>query len=210
MPRQCVIVYSLQARRPGCTDETGDRMTARWVFRESFVDGAPDVPTGSRPSAIRVSQFKGGQPDDWYPRLSTYDRVDLGEVYPGVRVTLRAAGNNVEKLMQLSPESRASTIKIAVDGVESLSLDDQKRLRLQTGLGAIVFTAPVAYQTIDGVRKTVDVSYTLAENVYGFELGDHHPAHDVVIDPLLALALAQYRPRQWRADSRCDYSAASA
>jgi hypothetical protein len=112
--------------------------------------------------------------------------VDLGEVYPGIRVALKAAGNNVEKLLYVSPEAQASAIKIAVEGVEALALDDQRQLRLKTDLGEIVFTAPVAYQTIKGERHVVDVKYTLSDNSYGFELGDYQTDHEVIIDPLLA------------------------
>jgi hypothetical protein len=157
----------------------------RWAFRESFVKRNPSHPVGTNPSAVRVSQFKGFRRDGWHRSLSTYDRVDLGELYPGIRVELRAAGNNVEKLIYISPGAQASAVKIAVEGVEALTLDDHRRLVLKTGLGEIVFTSPVAYQMIGGERHAVDVSYTISGNAYGFELGDYRTDHELVIDPLL-------------------------
>jgi hypothetical protein len=177
------LVYSLQARRPG--DAGGDSVHARWVFRESFAGRTPSHPSGTDPSAIRVSWFKGSRPDGWYQFLSSYDRIDLGEVYPGICAALRAAGNNVEKLLYVSPGANASAIRIAVEGVEALALDERRRLVLKTGLGEIVFTAPEAYQTIGGERYAVEVSYTISDNTYGFELGDYRPDREVVIDPLL-------------------------
>jgi hypothetical protein len=168
------LVYSLQTKNAG------------WAFRESFVEGNPFRAVGADPSEIRVSQFKGSRPDGWFPQLRTYDRVELGQVYPGIRVELKAAGNNVEKLLHLSPGAQASAIKIAVEGVNALALDDRHQLLLKTGLGEIVFTAPVAYQTIDGERHAVGVRYTLLNDAYGFELGDYQTDHEVIIDPLLA------------------------
>ena len=47
------LVYSFQA-----TPREG-----RWAFRESFVERSPSHPVGTNPSAIRVSQFKGGRPE---------------------------------------------------------------------------------------------------------------------------------------------------
>jgi hypothetical protein len=180
------LVYSLQTRRPAGTDVEGEYVNARWAFRESFLKRNPSRPVGADPSAIQVSQFKGSQPSQWYERLRTYDRVELGEVYPGIHVALKAAGNNVEKLLYVSPGAQASAVKIAVKGVEALALDDQSRLVLKTGLGEIVFTAPTAYQTIEGEHHVVDVKYTLSGNTYGFELGDYQADREVIIDPLLA------------------------
>jgi hypothetical protein len=107
-------------------------------------------------------------------------------VYPGIRAVLRATGNNVEKLLHVAPGAQASLIRIAVEGVQGLELDGHRRLVLKTGLGGIVFTAPRAYQTINGERHPVDVKYTLSGTSYGFELGDYQADREVVIDPLLA------------------------
>lgn len=180
------LVYSLQTRSRGCADAPGEYTSTRWAFRESFLKGNSFHAVGADPSKIRVSQFKGSRPDEWFPQLRAYDRVELGQVYPGIRVSLKATGNNVEKLIFLSPGAKASAIKIAVEGVDALALDDQRQLLLKTGLGEIVFTAPVAYQTIDGERHAVDVRYTLLRDSYGFELGDYRMDHEVIIDPLLA------------------------
>ena len=146
----------------------------------------PGHPTGTESSAIRVSQFKGSNPTAWRQRLASYGRVDLGEVYPGIRVALRASGGNMEKLFYLAPGARVEEIRIAVDGVQGLALDEKSQLLLKTGLGDIAFTAPLAYQQIDGERQQVAVNYLLADGAYGFELGPYDPTRELVIDPLLA------------------------
>ena len=140
------LVYSI---RSGSTDQ------ARWSFRESFRGGTLSVPNGAAPSPIRITSFKG-DPDSWRT-LRSWDRVDLGEIYPGIRVSLKAGGHNVEKLLYLAPGADVSAVAIAVDGVDGMALDHRDRLVLQTGLGDIAFTAPVAWQTVDGRRRTVDV-----------------------------------------------------
>ena len=90
------LVYSLPAAGAGDAP-------LRWAFRESFRGAKSPHPRGADPSEIRVSHYKGYDPQGWYPRLETFDGVDLGELYPGVRVSLRAAGNNVEKLFRVAP-----------------------------------------------------------------------------------------------------------
>jgi len=178
------LVYSLAGHRAATS--AGEGPSARWVFRESFVGGQESHPTAAEPSAIRLSQYKGDSPAAWRHRLAGYDRVELGEVYLGIRVALRASGGNVEKLFYLAPGARVEDIRVVVDGVQGLAVDEKSRLLLNTGLGDIAFTAPLAYQQIDGERRQVAVNYVLADGAYGFALGAYDPTRELVIDPLLA------------------------
>ena len=184
------LVYSVM----GKAQQDINKRTAnlRWSFRESFINQKPSQPRGIAPSAIQVSQFKGNQPESWRQQLPVFNRVDLGEVYAGIRVALQATGNNVEKLFYVAPGAKVSDIKVAVEGVQDAAINSDGQLILKTGLGDVAFTAPVAYQEINGMRHTVAVNYALANNTsglnntYGFRLGDYNPAYEIVIDPLLA------------------------
>ena len=174
------LVYALPQVNRG-------EQSASWSFRESFIGRQPTEVRGNEPSSVRVSHFKGEDPNTWSPRLNTYDSVDLGELYQGIRVTLKASGNNVEKLFHIAPGGDADAIDIAIDGVESLAVNSHDQLVLATSIGDIVFTAPFAYQEFDGARRPVDVAYKLgADHHYGFTLGHYDHERLLVIDPLLA------------------------
>jgi hypothetical protein len=54
-----------------------------------------------------------------------------------------------------------------------------------TAEGDVRFTAPEAYQMLDGSRRSVSAAYDVHGNTYGFRLGPHDPTAPVVIDPLL-------------------------
>ncbi|MEA3274366.1 MAG: PKD domain-containing protein [Pseudomonadota bacterium] len=179
------LVYALpQYNRAGNGLE---RAAPVWAFRESFRGGKQPRPRGENASAVRVSHYKGDKPEDWRRGLATWNSLDLGEPYPGIRVTLRATGTNVEKLFHVAPGADASLIDIAIEGVNGLVIDENERLVLNTSLGDILFTAPVAYQQVDGEHRPVEVAYVLAENGhYGFSLGEYDRSRELVIDPLLA------------------------
>lgn len=57
-----------------------------------------------------------------------FDRITLGELYPGIRVSLKAAGNNVEKLLYVAPGAAPDAIKMDVDGVQSISINAHRQL----------------------------------------------------------------------------------
>jgi len=174
------LVYSLPQK-------TQKRARATWAFREAFAGARSTQAAGEDPSAVRVSQFKGPDPSQWRSRLATFDGIDLGELYPGIRVELRAAGNSVEKLFHVASGGDVDAIAVAVEGVDALAVNAGKELVLATSLGDIVFTAPEAYQVVDGTRRPVDAEYVLAGgNRYGFEVGDYDRGRELVIDPLLA------------------------
>src|SRR5262249_35598550 len=112
-----------------------------------------------------------------------YETVGLGEVWPGVRLSLQAHGNNVEKLFTVGPAADPARIRMRVAGARSLRVNEAGALVASTGLGEVTFIRPVAYQEHDGVRRTVAVAYRAKGRQYGFTLGAHDPTLPVVIDP---------------------------
>ena len=154
-----------------------------FVFKENFVNGKLN-PIGVEKSKTIVNYFIGNE-EDWRTNIPTFDVVDLGTVWNLIDVELKAHGNNIEKIFKVSPGGNVNDIKIDIDGITGLSIDNGL-LILETELGNISMTNPVAYQDINGVRTFVDVSYTINKNSYGFSVGHYDPNHTLIIDPLLA------------------------
>jgi hypothetical protein len=181
-----VLVYSF----PGLPEAGKDGHKAihkrgpGWVLTESLVDARPVV-RGDTPSATRVSRFIGNDPSHWQQSIPTFDRVALGEVWPGIEVALAARSNNVEKLFTVAPGADLRHIAIRLGGAERLELAADGALIAYTGNGPVSFTAPLAWQDIKGERRPVPVAYALAGDRYGFHLRDYDPVYPVVIDPLL-------------------------
>ena len=185
------IVYSLPARAmdPAKSSQRGERSSGRapgngWSLTETPVGGKARV-TAGQPGSARVSYFIGNDPERWRSDVSTYETVELGQVWPGVRLSLRAYGDNVEKIFTVAPGVDASRIRMRVTGARSLRVDQNGALVATTGPGDVTFTRPVAYQERDGVRRAVTVAYRAKGRQYGFSISGHDPALPLVIDPLL-------------------------
>ncbi|MFO1322864.1 MAG: hypothetical protein U1F15_02265 [Burkholderiales bacterium] len=148
------------------------------------------LPRGACAGATRASRFLGDDPARWQPDVATYDRVTLGEAWPGITVDLAARGRTVEKIFTVAPGADARRIGLRVDGADRLARGAGGELVARTRGGAVRFSAPVAWQEIAGERRAVDVRYTIAGSSYGFALGPHDRAHPVVIDPLLQATYA--------------------
>ncbi len=191
-----------------------------WVLSETLVDGKGHArpmsqstlkaPAGYRPMEGKVSYGIGNDPSKHADNLNTYERVNLGDMYAGINVQLRATGNNVEKIFTVAPNHDPKQIQIKLAGAEKLEIGAQGELIAHTGNGPVTFTAPIAFQdTASGERHSVTVAYALVgadlaapvvgssdatkatpggrlhTDTYRFALGAYDPTLPLVIDPLL-------------------------
>ena len=85
------------------------------AIKEYLVGGKIGEIRGEAPSATTVSYFKGNDPSQWKTNLATSELVNLGEVYEGIDLRLRAYGNNVEKLFTVKPGANPGQIQIVIE-----------------------------------------------------------------------------------------------
>jgi len=165
-------------------------------FRESFLtaDGWPATfsPCGQEEAPSRLSYFEGNNPRNWKRGLAGYNSLSLGSIYPGIEVRLKASGQNVEKLFYLQPGARAEEIRVRVDGVDSLQVNQAGELILSTGQGELAMMKPAGFQEENGQQTRVEVAYELkGQNEYGFKInGSYNPDMALVIDPALSILSA--------------------
>jgi hypothetical protein len=152
------------------------------VLRES---GAAAVPRGGSPSPTRVNVFRGKDPDGWERGLPTFREVVVEGVAQGVDLEIAAGARNVEKRFHVAPGADENAIRMTFEGAEELTVRGDGRLDVRSQLGAMTFTAPIAYEeTADGCRE-VPVRYVVDGDTYGFQTEGRDSALGLVIDPLI-------------------------
>jgi len=158
--------------------------TSGWTLEEAF-SGTLQA-KGIHPTAAKANYFLGNDSRRWQTDVPGYDGVSLGERYPGIEVSLQAHGNNVEKLFTIAPGADPVQISVTVKGATSLSVNGQGELAIDSGKETVAFTAPRAYQQIEGRTEQVPVKYTVQGDRYGFAVGSYNRQYPLVIDPLIA------------------------
>ena len=98
----------------------GDQKSeARGVaLKEQLIGGKIGEIKGGAQSVTTVSYFKGNDPSKWKSNISTYEVVDMGEVYKGIELRLKAYGDNVEKLFCVKPGADHEQIRISLSGIQ--------------------------------------------------------------------------------------------
>jgi hypothetical protein len=157
-----------------------------WVVSERWVGGEVQGLRGEEGLGTKVSYFLGNDPQKHRSALPTYRYLSLGEVWPGVEVRLKASQKTVEKLFHVAPGADLGKVQVEMRGVQGLRLTEEGRIVVETGLGEVAFSEPVAWQERDGEKVPVKAAYRLVgKNRYGFAVQGADPSLPLVIDPIL-------------------------
>jgi hypothetical protein len=113
------------------------------------------------------------------------DKVTYENAWKGVDVEYTSATNGItESTYYLNTPTSVDNIRLRYN--RPVSLDGQGNLVISFENGNMVESAPVAWQEVDGTRKSVSANYVIyGEKEVGFALADYQPGMPVVIDPTL-------------------------
>ena len=88
--------------------------------------------------------------------------------------------------MLVKPGARLDAFRLRLDGEASVSINKDGEAEIALETRTLVQRAPVMYQDIDGVRKTVRGSYVLLDSrTLGFRADPYDASHTLVVDPIL-------------------------
>jgi hypothetical protein len=179
-------------------------------------------PSAAWSGRIVLRHDSGQRSARWLSRFPAYHAVDLGEVYDRIGLTLRAHGDNVEKVFRVALGGDPGQIRLQLEGSQGLRITETGELEVATPEGPFRFSRPVAYQEDEGGRRTpVAVSYRLLDepsvpandfavsaagsypadgrpvSSYAFALADYDRSRELVIDPLIAATYLGGSDGEW-------------
>ena len=140
----------------------------------------------AEPQGGTVTRLTGDDPSRWSAGLSTFARVEVRQVWPGVDMVWHGDQRRLEHDMVVSPGVDPAVVALHVEGVKSLSLSPDGDLVLDLGAATARLARPVVYQDVAGHRRQVAGEFTLlGPSRIGFRLGGYDSSLPLVIDPIL-------------------------
>lgn len=140
----------------------------------------------------KSNYFIGNDPAEWRSDIPNYSRVRYRGVYPGIDVVYYGVQQRIEYDFVVSPRSDPRQIRLAFDGAEKITIDEQGDLLLDIAGEQLRMRAPVIYQESNGARRAIAGCYILLEPkspfpipVVGFQIGDYDANEALIIDPVL-------------------------
>ena len=169
------------------TTQAGGQLRHHAV-RLRFLNAAPRSSVEPRvPLDGRHNFFLGNEPTKWATDVVAYAQVMLRNVAPGCDALFREGRSGLKYDLILEAGADPSDIRFTYEGADKLQLRNGALL-VHTSLGRMVERIPLAYQEVDGERRTVVCVYTLKDNVVGVKPGPYDPALPLIIDPTLSFA----------------------
>jgi hypothetical protein len=172
------------ALRSGKSGRAAQQSSASTTIRLRLLGSASSgLVTGQSKLRGTSNYFLGNDPRHWHTNIPNYAQVRYHHVYPGIDLVYHGNQGKLENDFILSPGSNPNSIRISLEGVDSLRLSRSGDLALKIGDGEVYLRKPQAYQG----SKNVPVHYVLkAHNEVGLALGHYDRSRQLVIDPVLA------------------------
>jgi hypothetical protein len=119
--------------------------------------------------------------------VSNFGRVTYHDMYKGIDAVFYGnASHQLEYDFVIAPNEDPAQIALDFDGATSITTDGEGNLVISTANSAMMQHGPIAYQTIDGVKRDVEVEYIVNDRQVTFTVGSYDPALPLVIDPALS------------------------
>jgi RHS repeat-associated protein len=166
---------------------SSDKQSEQAVVRTSFLNAnIPVMFNGNTALPGKVNYLIGRDKVDWITHIPTYTDVIAKQLYPGIDLRYHGDQQQLEYDFIVSPNTNTDVIRLQIEGVEKLSLNQHGDLILKTSQGELHHKKPIIYQDINGERINIEGNYLLADNqTVSFHVGDYDPEYELIIDPVL-------------------------
>ena len=168
------------------------------IARQHWI-GANATPTitGTETLPGVVNYYIGSDSSTWLTNVPTYAGLSYGSLYPGIDLTYSAdsADSFLKSTYVIAANADPSRIRWRYTGLNDVHLDATGALiaTLPIGVGVnaqsltLTDAAPIAWQTINGQKSVVTVSYSIAAGgAVSFALGSYDHSQPLTIDPALS------------------------
>jgi hypothetical protein len=134
--------------------------------------------------------FLGNDPTRWRSRVPLYGAILMTGLYRGIDLRARTQNGHFEYDVLVEPGADLEQVEVAVDGADSLRLDPDGTLVIDTALGPVRQPLPKTWQfTASGQLQEVACRYVLrGETTFGFEANEWDPDLALTVDPGLVFS----------------------
>jgi gliding motility-associated-like protein len=129
--------------------------------------------------------YSGSDPKHWASNVGLFSRVNYGDLYPHIDMTVYTHENSLEYDFILAPGADPQLIQMDFSGAEQISVR-KGQIQIRTCLNSFVQDAPYAWQVIKGHKTAVACRYVLKDHVIGFQFPEgYDQSLPLTIDPTL-------------------------
>ncbi|WP_113928379.1 hypothetical protein [Bacillus sp. P14.5] len=137
----------------------------------------------------KVNYFRGSDPAKWRTEIPILIEVVYIQVWPGINLFFYGREGKLKYGFLVQPCAKVEDIQFTYEGGESLSIDQEGNLEIETPIGMMIDERPVSFQEKNGRQVQVGTIYKVTNTEVGtrtvsFQVGDdYNPNYLLIIDP---------------------------
>src|SRR6476646_8039660 len=131
------------------------------VLRMKFLGTNSNASIAGEEKQPGTVNYFSGKPDQWRTKIPTYARVRYRSLYPGIDLVFYGNNRELEYDLVVSPGSDPGQIRFALQGAESMRIDEEGNLVLATQAGDVIQQKPRLYQRSGATLKPVSGEYVI-------------------------------------------------
>lgn len=159
------------------------------AYRLRFLKAeSPRSVTGSKAYSHYYNYFLGKDSSRWKTGIHPVRVLDIQGLYPGIDLRLSSESGQLKYDLILEPGADPDQIVLDYEGADRIRVQGG-RLRIQTSVGEVWESQPVAFQYGEGGRVEIECRYKVRGNQvrYDFPSG-YDPSRQLIIDPHVEFA----------------------
>ncbi|MCK5251413.1 MAG: hypothetical protein KAQ96_00630, partial [Thermoplasmata archaeon] len=154
------------------------------LVRVEFLDSNQVEPRGVEPLTHQTNYIRGDDPAGWVTGASSYERVRYTDLWDGIDLVYRVSSGRLKYDLVVGPGADPGSIAFSFEGMDDLSVDEEGRLCICTGVGILFDDAPVAYQEASGQRFAVQCRFRVLDgDTVRLDVEGRDPHLPLTIDP---------------------------
>lgn len=140
-------------------------------------------------SSYSVKNYlKGREQKDWAGNVHSYKEINVKNIYDKVDFKFYQQEGNLKYDFIVQPGGDPFDIQMEFQDVDTLFIKNEQ-LYIVTSVDTLIERAPVAYQTILGIKQKVSCRFLIKDSTVSFYLSDaYNPNYTLVIDPELVFS----------------------
>lgn len=169
---------------PNQDEEVVKGVGVRMAF-EAAEDRATIEPSDKK--FAKFNYFLGSNPEKWRTNICGYDVLTYSALYDGVNLSLHRGKAGLQYDLEIQPGVDISNIRVKVEGNEGLRLTADGELIIDTHIGPIMQSKPLAWELLpSGDKRLTCAQFSIIDtNNFQILIEDRDRALALVIDPEL-------------------------
>ena len=131
--------------------------------------------------------FRGNDPGRWQHAVPLHGEARFSGIHDGIDLAFRGHAGRLELGFTFAPGATPGLVAFDIGGARDVALEAAGHLRLDTGEATLRLHRPLAWQVVDGARRSVDSRYwRLDDDTVAMAFGRYDRSLPLMVMPVLA------------------------